>query len=495
MRRARATTRKSRCFLDQSGSLTRLVAVVLIVVIVSSCSKPPTDLSAAPEVDVAGMLPIIADVIGKAKKRQRKKPFDAKTNGELARLLHANELQSLADGYYARARQLDSADFRWAYLHGLCLEELGNTTAATAAFAHAVSLDPDYVPAVLKYAGALMSAGEMSQSGTLYESLLPANNDRADVHFFYGRWLLQNGRPQEAADHLAEALRLNGDFAQGHYLLASAYQHSGDAAKAGEHKRLFKRYAALKLVVRDPVRHALNELNASDRPHIFKAQDLLRAGKYDAAIEHFVRAAEANPKRIGTLVNLVMLYGLRSDLTNARQYYDAAVALDPSNPKSYFHFGNLFLRLEQHEKALALFEKALHADSDFQDARAQIAAAKLALGDDAGAIEALQVVLAEDSGHRQANFLYGKQLALNNGDYDTALNHLQRALEPEDRTTVLILHTIAGIQAAQGQLDKAIDTLKTASKVGKSQRVAGGLQTTINRQLARFEAMQEQNAQ
>jgi len=470
-----------------------LWCLVTLVALMAACSPSATELPPAPPVDLQLLLPASAEVLGQALEQQRAAPEDAQANGHLAMLLHVHGRPATAGAYYARARALNDVAFRWAYLHGLCLEELGEPGAAMQAFRHALELNPGYVPAALKLAWLQLAAGETEASGELLRQVVEAHAARADAQFNWGRWLVKTGQPGEAIAPLTKALAINGSFAEGHYLLASAYREIGENGKALEQQRLFERHRKNQLFVDDPERRALQALNSTDRPDLLEAQKLMQAGRYDEAIVHLTRALEINPSRATTYANLVMLYGQKGDAASARNYYQAGTGVDPDDARLHFQYGNLKLAQRAYDEAAQLLERALALDPTFADAAAQLGTARQALGDNTGAAAAFRQALEADPNHRQANFLYGRYLAIHEQGYAEAIDHMKRALPPEDATTASVMHAMAGIYAVQNRFADAITTLQEARIIGQRHGAPSALVARIDAELARFTELQKQH--
>jgi tetratricopeptide (TPR) repeat protein len=463
--------------------------VVVVATVTTACAASSAELPAAPPVELLGMLPASAETLRAAVTEQQQEPNDAQSNGHLAMLLHAHDRPQAASAYYARARALDNDTFRWAYLHGLCLETLGETEAALQALRRAVTIDPNYVPAVLKLAGMLLANGDNRDSGELLGRAVETHPARADAQFSWGRWLLSNDRAADAIAPLLEALRINGHFAEGHYLLVAAFRETGSAEQALQHQALFEQYGDSKLLVADPKRLALNALNTTDRPYLLTANEMIQAGRYEAAIAQYVRAAETNPSRMVTHTNLIMLYGRTGDVSNARKHYEAAMAINPEDPQLHFQYGNLMLAQRQFDDAARHFERSLAADPTFANAWAQLGEARDALRDRPAATDAYREALKIDPNHRQANYRYGRHLVLHDVAYAEALDHMARALEPEDATTVLVLHAMAGIYAVQNRFEDAVATLERARSVSRRHGAPPNLVARIDAELARFRTM------
>lgn len=467
--------------------------LIIFVTLMSACSPPATELPPAPPVELQGLLPAIADALGAALEKQQASPEDAQLNGQLAMLLQVHGRPGAASAYYARARALDDQSLRWAHLHGLCLEELGESEAAVQAFQHAVELNPDYVPAVLKLAGLLLASGDTEASGALVRRVVGAYPERADAQFNMGRWLLATGQPGDAIEPLTKALAINGSFAEGHYLLASAYSETGSDGQAQEQQQQFEQHRKSQLKIEDPERQALEALNTTDRPDLLKAEQLMETGQFEEALVYLTRALDINPSRITTYTNLVMLYGRKGDYLSAGNYYRAGVAIDPDDARLHFQFGNLKLAQRDFKEAAQLFERSMALEPGFADAAAQLGTTRQALGDNAAAAEAFRKALVADPDHRQANYLYGNYLALHEQDYTGAIEHLQRALLPEDGTTASVLYAMAGIYAVQNRFADAVSTLQEARTIAQRHGAPAALVTRINDGLERFTQLQKQS--
>jgi Tfp pilus assembly protein PilF len=114
------------------------------------------------------------------------------------------------------------------------------------------------------------------------------------------------------------------------------------------------------------------------------------------------------------------------------------------------------------------------------------------MGDNAGAAEAFRKALEADPNHRQANFVYGKYLAVNEQAYSEAIEHLKRALLPEDGTTASVMYAMAGIYAVQNRFGDAVITLKEARIIGQRHGAPPALVARINDGITRFTQLQKQ---
>src|SRR5438067_1217542 len=89
---------------------------------------------------------------------------DAQAAGSLGRVLQAWEQWEAARQAYARAQALAPDAFEWRYLDAIVLQRLARPAEAAAELKAALARTPDYLPARLKLAEALLDAGALDES-------------------------------------------------------------------------------------------------------------------------------------------------------------------------------------------------------------------------------------------------------------------------------------------------------------------------------------------
>ena len=164
-------------------------------------------------------------------------------------------------------------------LKGFIYKETGDTAKAASYFRKLTNLYPDYPRA--------------------YEEL---GNEYAD-----------RGNPL-ALEYLATALRLDPSNTNVLYSLAMFYQNQGKMEKAEEHYTNL-----LDLDANNP--YAWHNLGYIEMFHY---------GDYPQAIEYLKRAVECDPNYIEALANLACAYALNGNKSEAAEYYDKALAINPS---------------------------------------------------------------------------------------------------------------------------------------------------------------------
>lgn len=205
----------------------------------------------------------------------------------------------------------------------------------------------------------------------------------------------------------------------------------------------------------DEERIASLRATVDDRPEDADARlqlaDALReAMRLEEARVHFERAAELRPDP-RSLLALALFYGASSRLGEAEEVYGKLLELAPDHPVALHNLGNLALRRDEPEQALAYYDRALRAEpayllaryhraealkragrfqesfrafesvfelepknarelEAFDDALYQMASLHLTMGADEAARPMLEEVLRANPDHPSANYAYGQVL-------------------------------------------------------------------------------------
>ncbi len=109
-------------------------------------------------------------------------------------------------------------EWAWLALAG-AQRELGRTAEAAESYGHLLEFEPDHLEARLaratlltQLAGQLARQRRFAEAAAAYEALLALDPANAAAHAGLGYMLVFTGRPDEAAAHWREALRLQPDF-------------------------------------------------------------------------------------------------------------------------------------------------------------------------------------------------------------------------------------------------------------------------------------------
>jgi tetratricopeptide (TPR) repeat protein len=128
---------------------------------------------------------------------------------------------------------------------GLALEELGQTTAALAAYRQAIALserqrlkDPSPYLNLGKF---LLAQNRYAESLTLLQKAAELDGQSAEAAFQLGKALGKLGREAEAIKALNQAIRNDPAYAEPHYLLSRIYLNQGREEEARREMEVFQR--------------------------------------------------------------------------------------------------------------------------------------------------------------------------------------------------------------------------------------------------------------
>lgn len=228
-------------------------------------------------------------------------------------------------------------------------------------------------------------AGRLREAEILYGRILDAAPETHSAAHLLGLVLAQTGRLDEAAQHLAAALRVRPDLADYHRDLGKIHRALGHPAEAAACQR-----RALALRPDDPAALALLGMAAQ------------MTGDTDAAIDALGRALTLDREDGESRQRLGLLLELRAIHHLERQRAEAAVAdltrlsaLEPPTAERLFQLGNACARAGRPEDALARYRQTLALQPDHDGAFFNIGIlTKQAGGLELAALEAAALALA-----------------------------------------------------------------------------------------------------
>ena len=141
----------------------------------------------------------------------------------------------------ALAGSQDDAELYFA--HATALNALGYHARACAAFARALSLQPNHAPSWLNMGNASADLGDFVSAETLYRTAIRLDLALVEAHASLGYLLTMQGRLPEAIEACEAAIHLCPDFVQAHWNLAIAALLSGDLPRGFAEYEWRKRHA------------------------------------------------------------------------------------------------------------------------------------------------------------------------------------------------------------------------------------------------------------
>ena len=160
------------------------------------------------------------------------RPRDPQANGRWGMVLHAHGQHQAAAVAYQRAHLLDTGKFDWLYFLGVVQAADGSYDQAAATLRRALRKRPDYVPAQLKLAECLLSAGKPGEAATVYAMVLEQQPSSAEAHYGLGRVHAARREWDAAVTSFRKACEMFPSYGAAHYALALAYRNQGNQDQA-----------------------------------------------------------------------------------------------------------------------------------------------------------------------------------------------------------------------------------------------------------------------
>lgn len=96
---------------------------------------------------------------------------------------------------------------------------------------------------------------------------------------------------------------------------------------------------------------------------------LAMQGEYESALTYYNKALQIEPKDALLCNKTATAYRNLGQYNKAQELLQHSIALDPSNKATYFNYGNLLIDMNDKDKAVEMYKKALEIDSGFKEAK------------------------------------------------------------------------------------------------------------------------------
>ena len=138
-----------------------------------------------------------------------------------------------------------------------------------------------------------------------------------------------------------------------------------------------------------------------------RAVQSLVAGDYPAAERGFQAVLKEQPRHVGALGNLGIIYSRTGRAGQAIAVYRRALQISPDDQAILLNLGLAWLKQEAHQRALPLFERVAALDPKNLQARQLVAVCRLYTGQLAPAIRDFEALRAANPRDEQILFLLG----------------------------------------------------------------------------------------
>jgi protein O-GlcNAc transferase len=450
--------------------------VFLFVCLVSAlaCGRGEK-LPELPEIPLEGFSPAVRVEIEKAYAGVRSQPRDAAANGHLGMVLHAHQQIATAEVCYRRAHQLQPEWFDWLYYLAVVQQLQGKNAAAIENLRRAVKLQPDYTAAYLRLADLLLAAGDLDESGRIYDRLVRERPSLAAAHYGLGRVHAARDDPAAAIRALRQACDLFPEFGSAHFALAAAYRQAGNAAQAELHSEAHLRARSSAPPREDPLEGRVLALDAGAQGYIQRGIRLEAEGRLRESAEAHERALEIDAALTEAHISLIALYARLGRPEDAERHYRQVVALNPNLASAHYSYGVLLFGLGRTAEAQDAFARAVEANPRHAEAHTNLGYVLLTKGQLQRAEQHFRQALESKPGHRLARFHLGRLLA-DRKDYRGAIDHFAAILEPDDEHTPAYTYALAGAFAGAGERARALEyaqiARRKAAALGQSELLA-----------------------
>jgi tetratricopeptide (TPR) repeat protein len=431
------------------------VPVVLAVALAVSSVLAQTTPPPLPRLAVDSYPPAAREALARVATQARANPTSVEAVGIYARTLHAWELWDAAHQAYERVQQLDVKAFEWRYLDALVLQRLARDAEAAARLREALALSPDYLPARVKFAEALLEAGKLEESKTLFTALTREPAAEPIAALGLGRIAAAERDHEAAIVHLNRAVALFPEFGAAHYALARSYRALARTGEAQAAVALHEKYGPRWPAVEDPVLHQVSSRRVDPRAEVQRGMKLADAGDLEGAIRAHEAALARDPSLAQAHGNLISLYGRSQNWSRAEAHYRALLDLGVNLGEAHYDYGVLLGLQDKWDLAEEAYGRALAVNPHHADAHnnlGQILERQRRL--DAAARSYRQAVESQP-GFRLARFNLGRMLiALDRPE--EAVSELARLAEPRDAETARYIFALSVAHVRAGRRAEGI---------------------------------------
>jgi len=368
-------------------------------------------------------------------------PQNAKSLLNLGCALHeAGDIEGALRRYQQSAVGL--AESCLAAAHKLLAEE--NYSEAADKFEKALELLPDDLSVYRGGSLAYHKLGNHERSIEIARSGCERFQFDHTIHQHLGLLLHEQGKSEEALIPLRKALELQPEFAEAQYNLGTILAHLGRNDEAVDQYRNSLRIAP----------HMAGVWNNLGGIHCQNKE-------LEPAEECFRKAIEADPNMPEAYSNLGnVLQGLKR-FDEAVESYQKAIAILPTYAEAYRNMAQAFTWQSLYKEAQAAYEKAIEIRPDYFEAWNNLGIVFLHLRDWIEAERCYREALRLEPGYAEARSNLAFLIHMR-GDFDTAIEDLQKLLQ--ERDDAVIWNNLAIAFAHKDRISEALEAYKKAAE-------------------------------
>lgn len=337
---------------------------------VSLLEVPEPDLTAAdPQVreQIRGARAAFTAALAQpgASRAQRAEAF-----GNLGQIYQAYGFNNAALNCYANASRLDPQSFRWSYYAGYLRQESGDTETAEVDLKHALTLQPDNTPALLRLGDLELALDRPDAARDYFTRAASQKIGSPSALVGLGKVALLQRQYDAALKDFTEALAREPQASSIHYQLAMAYRGLGDLPHMQEQ---LQARGNVEPALHDPLLDEIDALKQGKVGLLERGNTALRENRFADAVAAFRQMAQLSPSDpLGYKYMAIALAGAG----NFGEALDAdahSLELDPNNAGVHFNMGILLIQAAKEDQAIGHFQQALRLDPGLVAAHFQLA--------------------------------------------------------------------------------------------------------------------------
>jgi tetratricopeptide (TPR) repeat protein len=264
-----------------------------------------------------------------------------------------------------------------------------------------------------------------------------------------------------ALQSYTKACELFPTYGAAQFALAGELRLLGNKAEAAERLAVYAKNVTVQPPIDDPLFKCIHEMNKGAQAHVYQAAELEKAGLLEEAIRENEAALAADASSEQAHINLISLCARTGDPVKARQHFEAAIALDPGRSDAWYDLGVLLFNAKDYPAAEEAYRHAVEIDPDYAEAHNNLGVICEQAGRLDDAEKEFRDAVANQPDYPLARFHLGRIL-VNRHQYNEAIHHFLRALEPETEQTPAYLYALGATYARAEDRRHAVEYLRKA---------------------------------
>ncbi|PTY05596.1 hypothetical protein DB347_14590 [Opitutaceae bacterium EW11] len=409
-------------------------------------------------------------------------PPDAHALGELAQLYLANGFLKEAETALRGAIRYEPNNPRWTHHLARLLAGYGELEAAVPLWRTTAELAPDYLPARVKLADALLKTNQPDEAARTFAAVLERDPKNPYALLGLARLDVDSGRWSAARQRLEAATVAAPEFSAAHSQLATVAERLGDTATAQLERDQATALGRFKDVPDPWTEELVAYCYDVYRLQVIAATITATKGGA-AALPPLERALALAPQDARTVRQLGRVYLDLKDYAKARQMLEKAIQLDGTDPSPYLDLVEVFRAERNVDAAITMLTAGIQKCSESAGLHHELGLALLGAERLEEAVPHFQEARRREPGNMAAYEDLSRTL-LRLGRPAEAEEVLRSALDQNDRAGPLLL-LMARCQIALRNEPRAEEFIRRTREARASETTLSELRQEFRAQFGR----------